>query len=204
MPRLKPTEEAMNKPSKQKIHGRAFGYEPGRMKPVHFATGYFLAVTGQWYRLEWLNKLAVTSHSDGLKDGYLPENLFEALQNERIGPRVDLAKLEALRQQVNAVVDNDAAVFAAFSPYSQFGNDYTFTSARFVTNHKRKDGFAGYFVARVLEHSDEGRAVREFSTQWISQTADPFERFVTPLLDTESQAQEWNNNFDASLCGLMK
>src|SRR5260370_25842262 len=139
---------------KQKIHGRAFCFETARMKPVHLATGYFLALTERWYYLKWLNKGAVTSPKDGLKQDYLLENLLDALRTaHRVSRRIDLAKLEALRQQVNAAVANDAAVFAAFPPYSQFGNDYTLTSARFVTNHKRKDGFAGYFIARVLGRS---------------------------------------------------
>jgi hypothetical protein len=193
----------MSNPTKQQIHGRAFGYEPGRMKPVHFATGYFLALTGRRYRLEWLNKMAVTSHKDGLKESYLPDNLLDALRTERkVSSRIDRIKFEALRQQVNAAVDNDAAVFAAFSPYSQFGNDYTLTSARFVTDHKRLDGFAGYFIARVLERSDDGRAVREFSERWILQSADPFEQFVTPLLDATDDAQDWSNNYDVKFGAL--
>ncbi|HVG11033.1 MAG TPA: hypothetical protein VNM67_25240 [Thermoanaerobaculia bacterium] len=168
------------------------------MKPVHFATGYFLAVTENWYLLEWLNKGAVTSHGKGLKEDYLPENLIEALRSgERISPRIDRTKLEALRQQVHAAADNDSAVFAAFPPYSQFGNDYTLTSSRFVTNHKRKDGFAGYFIARVLERSETGRKLRELSKLWIMQSSDPFERFLAPLLDPEDQGRHWKNEYDA-------
>jgi hypothetical protein len=187
----------MSKPTKQQIHGAAFGYEPGRMKPVHFATGYFLAITGRRYRLEWLNKTAVTTHKDGLKDDYLPENLLDILRtDQKVSSRVDLVKLQELRQQINAAVDNDSAVFAAFSPYSQFGNDYTLTSARFVTDHKRLDGFAGYFISRVFERNDDGRTVREFSETWISQSADPLERFVTPLLDQADDADDWDNRYD--------
>lgn len=127
----------MSNPTKQKIHGLAFGYDPGRMKPVHFATGYFLAVTGRRYRLEWLNKTAVISHKDGLKQDYLPESLLGTLRaDQRVSTSIDLPKLEALRQQVNAAVDNDAAVFGAFPPYSPFGNDYTLTSARFLERER--------------------------------------------------------------------
>lgn len=186
------------RPSKQRIHGKAFGYEPGRMKPVHFATGYFLAITGRRYRLEWLNKTSVISHKDGLKGDYLPENLLETLRaDERVGARIDLMKFEALRQQVSAAMDNDSAVFAGYSPYSQFGNDYTLTSTRFLTDHKRLDGFAGYLTACVLERSEDGRAVREFSEQWISRAGGPFERFVAPLLDESDSAQDWNNTYES-------
>jgi len=193
----------MSNPTKQQIHGRAFGYEPGRMKPVHFASGYFLAVTGRWYRLEWLNKAVVTSHKDGLKEDYVLENLLETLRTQqRVGSSIDRIKLQALRQQLNAVVDNDATTFAAFSPYRQFGNDYTLTSARFLTDHKRLDGFAGYLVARVLERSDNGRIVRNFSELWISQNPDPLERLVTPLLDASGEAHDWNNNYDTKFGAL--
>lgn len=194
----------MSNPTKQLIHGQALGFEPmTRFKPVHLATGFFLAITGRRYRLEWLNKTAVTTNKDGLKKDYLPENLLDILRtDQKVSSRIDLPKLAALRQQVNAAVDNDAAVFAAFPPYSQFGNDYTLTSARFLTDHKRLDGFAGYFVARVLERNEDGRAVREFSGRWISQSTDPLERFVTPLLDQTGDADDWNNNYEAKFGDL--
>ena len=187
----------MSRPTKQRIHGRAFGYEPGRMKPVHFATGYFLALTEKWYRLEWLNKSAVTSHSKGLKEDYLPEKLLESLRTEdRVATSIDEAKLVALRQQIRAVADNDSATFAAFPPYSQFGNDYTLTSARFITNHKRLDGYAGFFVARVLQHSKAGLEVLDSSRRWITQGSDSFERFLSPLLDPVADSREWENDYD--------
>lgn len=176
-----------------------------RIKPVHLATGYFLALTGQWYGLEWLNKTAVISNKKGLMADYLPGTLLEHLASQpqqRVSSRFDLPKIDALRRQVNAAMDNDAAVFAAFPPYSQFGNDYTLTLARFLTAHKQMDGFAGYFLACVLERSEDGRAVRKFSERWISQPADPFERFVTPLLDDADSAQDWSNTYESKFGAL--
>ena len=187
----------MSKPTKQRIHGRAFGYEPGRMKPVHLATGYFLALTERWYLLELLNKGVVTTHSKGLKGDYLPENLLEILRKEgRISGGIDGNKLVALRQQIRAVADNDAAAFAAFAPYSQFGNDYTLTSARLVTGHKRLDGYAGAFIVRVLQRSEAGLEVLDLSRRWITQGSDPLERFLEPLLDPLEDSREWENDYD--------
>ena len=42
--------------TKRQAHFRAFGYEPRRMKPAHFASGFFIALTGQVYANEVLNK----------------------------------------------------------------------------------------------------------------------------------------------------
>ena len=154
----------MSKRPKQPVHFAAFGYEPGRMKPIRLATGYFLAVTGFYFRLEWLNKAAVISHKDGFKGNYVSGALVDLLKaDQRLGDRVNVAKLNFLRNQLNAVVDNDAAVFAAYGDYSTFGNDYTLSSQRFVTGHNRLDGYAGYFLKRVFERTEDGRVVLEFS-----------------------------------------
>ena len=85
------------------------------MKPIHLATGYFLALTGYYFRLEWLNKAAVISHKDGLRANTSSAALVDLLRaDQRLGDRIDVAKLNFLRNQLNAVVDNDAAVFAAY------------------------------------------------------------------------------------------
>lgn len=186
----------MSKPPKQPIHFEAFGYEPGRMKPIHFATGFFLAITGNFYRLEFLNKATVTTHKDGLKEQYAADNLLDLLSSEnRVSQRIDVAKLNALRSQLNATFDNDSAVFAAYAPYSTFGNDYTLTSGRFVTNHKRLDGYAGYFISRVFERTDAGRVLLEIARRWIEHTGNPVEQLAEPLLDVPDSAAGWNNTY---------
>lgn len=45
---------------KKQAHFEALGYEPLRMKPVHFASGFFMAVTDSVYVNELLNQVAVT------------------------------------------------------------------------------------------------------------------------------------------------
>ena len=43
----------------RRVHGAILGYQPFRMKPVHFATSFLLALSGRYYRLEYLNKASV-------------------------------------------------------------------------------------------------------------------------------------------------
>ena len=49
--------------AERRVHGAILGYQPYRMKPVHFATSFLLALTGRYYRLEYLNKAAVAEDS---------------------------------------------------------------------------------------------------------------------------------------------
>lgn len=46
--------------NKKQSHFEALGYEPLRMKPAHFASGFFIAVTDKVFANELLNKVAVT------------------------------------------------------------------------------------------------------------------------------------------------
>ncbi|MGH6925214.1 MAG: hypothetical protein ACRED5_15895, partial [Propylenella sp.] len=58
MPRtqLSSTERRENTAAERRVHGAILGYQPHRMKPVHFATSLLLALTGRYFRLEYLNK----------------------------------------------------------------------------------------------------------------------------------------------------
>ena len=65
------------------VHGAALGYQPFRMKPVHFATNFLLALTGRYYRLEYLNKASVpkTAPKDkkNCSDEYPSDRLYPLL-----------------------------------------------------------------------------------------------------------------------------
>lgn len=182
--------------SKQKVHFVAIGYEPGRMKPVHFATGFFLSLTGQNFSLEWLNKASVTRHKDGLREDYAHENLLSILR-DRVSVESSFTEngLKVLRTQINGVTDNDDGVHAAFPPYSTFGNDYTIVSDRFLTSQKRLDGYSGHLAHRVLERSPEGQRVLTFARQCILRHGTPLERLVEPLLDEDAGVTPWNNPY---------
>jgi len=183
--------------SKQHAHFAALGYEPTRMKPVHFASGFFLSVSGYYHKLEWLNKTAVIKHKSGLQGDYTNEDLLECLKDEeRIKTGFNESELKSLRVQVNGVVDNDKAVFADFLPYKRsFGNDYTLVSDRVLTCQKRLDGFAGHFIHQILETTEQGKQVIDFSRHCITKYNTPIERFLAPLLEDDDEAIEWENPY---------
>ena len=177
--------------NKRQAHFEAFGYEPTRMKPAHFASGFFLAIADETYANEVLNKVAVTRTARGLLEDYTPETLVERLREEAIiEPEMTQAKVELLRVQINGIVNNDSAMYPAFSPYRPKGNDYTFFSRRLLTRENRTDGYAGHFVASVLGHSEPGRRVLEFGRSLAEDSVGTLERLVAPLLQGE-EPQEW-------------
>ena len=170
--------------NKKQAHFEAFGYEPLRMKPAHFASGFFISLTDEVYGHETLNKVAVIKANKGLQDGYTPEAIMERLRSASlISDSMTQAEVELLRVQVNGLVNNDAAMFPAFNPYRPKGNDYTFISPRVLTKANRTDGYAGHFVATVLSATDTGRAIRDFARLVADEAPGTLERFVNPLLD---------------------
>lgn len=176
--------------NKKQAHHEALGYEPLRMKPAHFASGFFLAVADETYANELLNKVAVTKSNRGLLEEYAPEAILERLRQDSIvSPTMTQAQVELLRTQVNGVVNNDAAMYPAFRPYRQKGNDYTFFSRRMLTRASRTDGYAGHFVAQVLGETDAGKRVLEFAHSLAYESPGTLDRFIAPLLDDED-AQE--------------
>ena len=189
--RHRTVERGATRMNKRQAHQEAFGYEPTRMKPAHFASGFFLSLTDRTYANERLNKVAVTKTNRGLLEDYTPEAVVEGLQEEElVGSAMTQAKVELLRMQVNGIVNNDAAMYPAFPPYRPKGNDYTFFSPRMLTRENRTDGYAGHFVALVLGESESGRRVLEFGRSLAEETAGTLERFIEPLLKGE-EAEEW-------------
>ena len=176
--------------NKKQAHFEAFGYEPLRMKPAHFASGFFISLTDQVYGNELLNKVAVIKANKGLQAGYTAEAIMDRLRSDSlIADTMTQADVELLRVQVNGVVNNDAAMFPAFSPYRPKGNDYTFISRRVLTKGNRTDGYAGHFVATVLLATDTGKAVLEFASSVADERPGTLERFVNPLLaDHEAES----------------
>ena len=169
--------------TKRQAHFQVFGYEPLRMKPAHFASGFFLALTGQAYVNELLNKVAVTKTNKGLLEGYTTEDVLAQLTTgDLIAQTMTHADVDLLRMQVNCVVNNDAAMYPAFHPYRPKGNDYTFISPRVLTNSNRTDGFAGFFVSTILAATDAGRIVLAFGRALVEEPSGTLEQFVEPLL----------------------
>ena len=168
---------------KKQAHFEALGYEPLRMKPAHFASGFFTSVTDEVYANELMNKVAVTKTNKGLLDGYAPEAVLDRLRSDGlIGASMTQANVELLRIQVNGILNNDAAMYPAFSPYRPKGNDCTFISPRVLTRGHRTDGYAGHFVATVLAATDAGNAILDFAREVAVESPGTLVHFVKPLL----------------------
>jgi len=161
----------------------ALGYEPLRMKPAHFASGFFMALSDEVHANELLNKVAVTKANKGLLEEYASDEVLARLRKDKlIAETMTQADVELLRVQVNGVVNNDDAMYPAFPPYRPKGNDYTFISPRVLTRANRTDGYAGHFVASVLAATSAGREVLEFARAVSTGSPGTLEHFVNPLL----------------------
>ena len=185
--------------TKRQAHFQAFGYEPRRMKPAHFASGFFIALTGQVYANEVLNKVAVIRAAKGLQEGYTAEDVFARLRDDGvIAGSVAQADVELLRVQANGVVNNDDAMFPAFRPYRPPGNDYTFLSPRVLTDSARTDGFAGFFVFTVLDETESGKAVLDAGRALADEPSGTLEQLVEPLLaDEKPLVRELRENYES-------
>lgn len=185
---------------KEHIYGSAFGFrtQESRVKPVHFATGFFLSLTERFYELRSLNKTVALKANKEMQDDYSTSGLIKLLKAEkRVRSDFDERSLHELRRHLHQVAHNDEAVYPVFEPYSGFGCDYSLVSAALVTNHKRNDGFAGYFVNQILMQSKEGQEVLKLARQWLESDASSLHRLLRPLLDSEDDAIEWENTYES-------
>lgn len=190
--------------TKSKTSFEAFGYHLDAIKPVHLANGFFLALTGKHYRLEWLNKVAVVTHKKGLQGEYETSQLRQILADEKqvIVPSMTKENLSHLRFQANAILANDDAVYAAFDDYRAFGNDYTLSSPEFLCDHKRKDGYAGYFIFLVLSATKLGQQIIKIAKDEFEREEDSLTTLFKPVLDEVEMQVEWDNQFEAKLGSL--
>lgn len=187
--------------AERRVHGALLGYQPMRMKPVHFATSFFLALTGRSHRLEYLNKAAVpksvAKDSRSIRDEYPAERLLPLLIDQgRVDPAIDLLSFRRLRSHLNAAYNNDgSALAAAFAPYKTFGADYSAPSLDFVSDSSKNHGYAGSFVIAVLGASEEGRAALDAIRSLLELPPPPLALLGAPLLDSEDE--EWEDQRDA-------
>ncbi len=184
--------------SKESVHFKALGYEPFRMKPVHFAAGFFISVAGGRYELERINKAAVIKHKTGLRDDYAHGNLLTALKDAGLlDSSVKESELKQLRIQLNGVVGNDDAIYGSFTPYKKPpGVAYTMVSDRLLYDHEPLDGCSGYFVHNVLKVTRDGEAVIGFARKCLDDHTSTLERLVMPLLDADEPRDDWNCRYE--------
>ena len=184
----------------RRVHGAVLGYQPFRMKPVHFATSFLLALTGRYYRLEHLNKASVpkTAPKDGprVRDEYPSDRLHPLLVDRgTLDPSVDLEAFRTLRAHLNAAYNNDgSALSAVYPPYSTFGADYSAPSTRYISDRSKNHGYSGSFVLSVLEATAEGRETLKRIRRLLELPPPPLAAFGEPLLDDVSEA--WCDEHD--------
>jgi len=186
-----------------KVHFEALGYEPMRMKPVHFATNFFLSVMGQYYTLEWLNKASVIKVSPNGSDQYVSENLYPILrEGKSVGDNISLAQFKLLRNHLNALLNNDGSTLqAVFSPYKNksFGNDHSFSSDKFIVNTTRNHGYAGEFVHKILASTKTGNEIIESCKRLLTDSQSPMEKLTMPLLDEPCDVLGWQSTYDEKM-----
>lgn len=186
--------------AERRVHGALLGYQPMRMKPVHFATSFFLALTGRAHRLEHLNKAAVPKSvpkdTRSVHDEYPAERLLPLLIDlGRVDTGMDLDSFRTLRSHLNAAYNNDgSALAAAFPPYKTFGADYSAPTLDYVSASSKNHGYSGSFVIAILGASEEGRAALTSIRSLLTLPPPPLSVFGTPLLDHEDE--EWSDPRD--------
>lgn len=193
--------------AERRVHAAALGYQPMRMKPVHFASNFLLGLTGRYSDLELLNKASVpraAAKPGKVVDEYVPEVLHPKLSDlGKISSGIDLAAFRVLRAHLNAALNNDGAALApAFAPYNPFGADYSAPSSDYLTNFTKNHGHSGAFLHRVLGASDTGRLVLDRARQLLDAPKPPLHLFGQPLLETETKV--WEDEYDARLGPLQK
>ena len=186
--------------AERRVHGAILGYQPYRMKPVHFATSFLLALTGRYYRLEYLNKASIpkTAPRDkrNVEDEYPSDRLHSRLVDlEKLDPSIDLESFRTLRAHLNAAYNNDGSALGAdFPPYSTHGTDYSAPSRRYISNRSKNHGYSGSFVIAVLEATSEGREALERVRNLLELPPPPLAAFGEPLLD--DMDEHWCDRHD--------
>lgn len=193
-------ERRENTAAERRVHGALLGYQPLRMKPVHFATSFLLALTGRYQRLEYLNKASVPKiapkDSRRAQDDYPSDRLHPLLVDlGRLASAVELDQFRTLRAHLNAAYNNDgSALAAAFAPYSTFGADYSAPSARYISNSSKNHGHSGSFVLTIFEATAEGREALDAVRRLLDTTPPPLAALGAPLLDEDDE--EWADRHD--------
>ncbi len=199
-PRRTRAERKAHTAAERRVHGAALGYQPYRMKPVHFATSFLLALTGHFYRLEYLNKASVpkTAPKDTkrVRDEYPSDRLHTRLvELGRLDSSVDLESFRTLRAHLNAAYNNDgSALSAVYPPYSTFGADYSAPSIRYISDQSKNHGYSGSFVVSVFEATAHGNDALEGIRRVLALPPPPLAALGEPLLDDVEE--EWSDRRD--------
>jgi hypothetical protein len=194
----------MPKPNLAKLYGAAFGFNTDRrVKPAHFATGFFLALTGKNYKQRSLNYTIALPAKKEPEGKYRLADLSEHLSSQgMVGQAITPREVHLIRTHLQSVADNDDAVYAMFGKKAGFGSDYTVADPRMISRLKDNDGFSGQFVKSVLEQSAAGKKVICQVTQWISAAETVSGALLGPLLNEESDETDLSDQHTTK-CGQL-
>ncbi len=196
-----------DKPNPQMINPlfkSSLGYLPLRMKPVHFATSFFLCLHPLYRTLEWLNKASNPRAAEERPgDEYVAKNLYSrfitASEIHPLDARVTLDEFKLLRNHLNAAYNNDgSALTPAFKPYSSHGCDYSTPSIKYLANQSKNHGHSGAFVWLVLNTTTEGRNFLEMAQLILENASSPAAILGAPLIEEEEESLEVDIT---ALCG---
>lgn len=187
--------------AERRVHGAALGYHPRRMKPVHLASSFILALTARWRELEWLNKAAIPKSApkprSRVVDEYVSDNLLPRLRElDMISEAVDLEAFRRLRSHLNAAFNNDgAALGAVYRPYTTFGSDFSAPSSEYVSNYSKNHGHTGPFLIRIFGASPQGESVLQKARELLAGPKPPLAVLGMPLVDQTDAP--WADDYDS-------
>jgi hypothetical protein len=181
------------------LYGAAFGFNTDRrIKPVHFATGFFVALLGRNYKDELLNNVVAFSDGKDLTGNYALENLHPELQRSgKMNASVGKRELHILRKHLRCLAGNDEAVYPAYTGKAGFGCDYSTASHDILSRTKDNDGFAGHFVRSVLDVTDDGKFILEFAKRCLEAPNPTLREVFQPLLEAEHKEENSAGRYEA-------
>lgn len=190
----------MTKPNMAPLYGAAFGFNTDRrVKPVHFATGFFVSLLEHHYPAEVLNYVVAFSDGKDLSGNYALSNLHpELIRLNKLSSGIGLRELHTLRKHLRSLAANDEAVFPAYGEKAGFGCDYSTASHDILTRTKDNDGFSGFFTYSVLNATEDGRFILEFARKCLNAPSPTTLRQVfQPLVDGDRQEQDPAGRYEA-------
>ena len=189
----------MSKPNMSPLYGAAFGFNTDRrVKPVHFATGFFVALLGRNYRDEILNNVVAFSDGKDLTGNYALDNLYpELVRSGKMASGIGKRELHTLRKHLRCLAGNDDAVFPAYAEKAGFGCDYSTAAHDILTRTKDNDGFAGFFTYSVLDATDDGRFILDFARRCLNAPNPTLRQVFQPLLEAEHTEEDSSSRYEA-------
>lgn len=188
------------KPNLVPLYGAAFGFNTDRrVKPVHFATGFFVSLLGRHFRTETLNNVVAFTDGKDHSGNYALGQLHDTLRTQgKIRAGIGQRELHLLRKHLRSLANNDEAVFPIYGE-KEFGCDYSTASHDILTRTRDNDGFSGFFVRAILDETDEGRRVLEFAKTCMTQPQAPLRQIYQPLLQEDAIPEDVESRYVSKL-----